>query len=198
MIKLYEFAPTRSLRALWALQELQLTFEAVTVNLMQGEHQKPEFLALNPAGKLPVLVDGDVVLNESAAIVLYLCEKHGLWPATVEERAQLYRWVCFAVTELEQPLWRISKRTKVEEDQPVARQEFREMAAVLEKHFQGRSFVLGDSISAADFIMAYTLDWANEVKLLADFPLCSAYLERMYARPRAPRRIADAFQSLSR
>lgn len=196
MLKLYEFAPTRSLRPLWALQELQLTFEAITVNLMQKEHLRPEFLALNPAGKLPVLVDGETVITESAAIVLYLCEKHGLWPATVAERAQLYRWVCFAITELEQPLWRMSKQTKVEADQPVARQEFLDMAAVLEKHLQGRTFVLGEELSAADFVLAYTLDWANELRLLADFPACRAYLERLYARPRAPRRIAAAFKSL--
>src|SRR5262245_27263054 len=75
-MKLYGFGPTRSLRALWCLRELGADFEFVPVNLLAGEHGRPEFLALNPAGKLPVLVDGDSVITESAAIVLYLAEKY--------------------------------------------------------------------------------------------------------------------------
>ncbi len=75
-MKLYEFGPTRSIRARWALQELGVDFEPITVNLVAGEHRRPEFLAINPAGKVPVLVDGDLALNESVAIVLYLADKY--------------------------------------------------------------------------------------------------------------------------
>jgi glutathione S-transferase len=70
------------------------------------------------------------------------------------------------------------------------------MAAVLEKHMQGRQFVVGDRISAADLVMAYTLDWGNEAELLSDFPALRAYLENIYRRPKAAPRIADAFASL--
>jgi glutathione S-transferase len=66
-MKLYEFGPTRSLRARWTLQELGVDFEPVRVNLQAGEHQRPQFLRINPAGKIPVLVDGDMVLTESVA-----------------------------------------------------------------------------------------------------------------------------------
>jgi glutathione S-transferase len=113
-MKLYGFGPTRSLRALWGLKELDADFEFVSVNLAASEHKHPDFLRLNPAGKVPVLVDGDVVLTESAAIVLYLAEKYrdgGLIPVDLKERAQAYRWLMFAVTELEQPLWRITRHT---------------------------------------------------------------------------------------
>ena len=75
-MKLYGFGPTRSLRALWGLKELGVDFDFEVVNLVAGENQRPEFLRLNPAGKLPVLVDGDLVITESAAIVLYLAEKY--------------------------------------------------------------------------------------------------------------------------
>jgi glutathione S-transferase len=75
-MKLYGFGPTRSLRALWGLKELGADFEFETVNLIAGEHQQPEFLRLNPSGKVPVLVDGDLVIPESAAIVLYLAEEY--------------------------------------------------------------------------------------------------------------------------
>src|SRR5580704_17261538 len=101
-MKLYEFAPTRSIRARWTLQELGVPFDAVTVNLIAGEHRRPEFLAMNPAGKVPVLVDGDVVLTESIAIVVYLAEKFpekGILPADPGARAQGMRWLLFKTTE---------------------------------------------------------------------------------------------------
>jgi glutathione S-transferase len=206
MMKLYEFGPTRSIRARWTLQELGVEFEPVTVNLVAGEHRRPEFLRINPAGKLPVLVDGDLTLTESVAIVLYLAEKYrekGFLPADLTGRAEVNRWLLFAATELEQPLWRISKNTavypeerRVPGDVVNARQDFKEAAAVLEKHLQGRQFVVGDRATVADFVTAYTLDWAGEVRLLDEFPVLRRYMERMYERPKAPLRIAEAFKRI--
>jgi glutathione S-transferase len=206
-MKLYEFAPTRSIRVRWTLQELAVPFEAVEVNLVKGESRKPEFLKVNPAGKLPVLVDGDLVLTESAAIVWYLAEKYPekrLLPGDLRGRAQVQRWILFAVTELEQPLWRISKHTRIlpeadrlPADVPLARRDFEAMAPVLDAHLRGRRFVVGDTATIADFVTAYTLDWASLVHLLDDFPDLVAYTDRMYARPRAPLRIAEAFARIS-
>jgi len=91
-MKLYEFGPTRSIRVRWTLQELGVDFDPIRVNLLAGEHRRPDFLKINPAGKIPVLVDGDLVLTESVAIVLYLAEKYaerGLLPAGIEARAQV-------------------------------------------------------------------------------------------------------------
>jgi glutathione S-transferase len=205
-IKLYEFAPTRSIRVRWTLQELGVDFEPITVNLMAGEHRRPEFLEINPAGKLPVLVDGDVVLTESVAIVLYLADKYpvkGLMPRELKERGEVYRWLMFAATELEQPLWRMArhsniypKERRLPADIELATEECKQMAAVLEKHMQGRQFLVGESATVADFVMGYTLDWANERKILEGCPELSAYLSRMYARPHAPMRIAQAFASI--
>jgi len=206
-MKLYEFAPTRSIRARWTLQELGVEFEAVTVNLVAGEHRRPEFLKINPAGKLPVLVDGDTVLTESIAIVTYLAEKYPekkLIPITLPQKAQVYRWLLFAATELEQPLWRITRHTnlypearRLPADVVLAREDFLPMAAVLDEHMQGRDFLVGDNATVADFVTAYTLDWANMVQLLDDFPGLRSYMERMYARPRAPMRIAEAFKRIA-
>jgi glutathione S-transferase len=206
-MKLYEFGPTRSIRARWTLQEVEADFEPIRVNLVSGEHRRPEFLKINPAGKIPVLVDDDLVLTESVAIVLYLAEKYpdkGLLPAGLNERAQVNRWSLFAATELEQPLWRIARHTALypEEqrlpcDVMLASGEFKDMASVLEKHMQGQRFVAGDSVSVADFVTAYTLDWANEYKLLDGCPKLLAYMNRMYARPHAPPRIAEAFAAIS-
>ena len=148
-MKLYEFAFTRSIRARWTLQELGVDFEAITVNLRAGEHRSPAYLAINPAGKLPALVDGDLVLTESAAIVLYLGEKYGKFlPADARGRAEVNKWLLFTVTELEQPLWRIAKNRnlypeaqRLAADIPLASQDFRAMAEVAELLGVGRSKV---------------------------------------------------------
>jgi len=206
MMKLYGFGPTRSLRALWGLRELGVEFEFIQVNLQAGEHRRPEFLALNPAGKVPVLVDGDLVIPESAAIVLYLAEKYpdkGLLPTSLEQRAQVYRWIMFVMTELEQPLWRMAKHTflypehkRLPQDIDLAREDFLAMASVLERHMEGRQFIVGNHMTAADCVTAYLMDWANERRLLEGLPNLKAYLQRMYARSTAPQRIAEAFASI--
>ena len=140
------------------------------------------------------------------AIVLYLADKYSnkrLLPTDLKERAQVNRWLLFAATELEQPLWRISRHTVLypeEERLPgdviIASREFKEMVTVLEKHMQGREFVVGDSATVADFVLAYILDWGNEDKLLDGCPQLPAYMKRMYARPLAPPRIAEAFAAI--
>jgi glutathione S-transferase len=147
-MKLYGYPPTRSIRVLWTLRELGVDFEFVNVNLGAGENRRPEFLALNPAGKLPVLVDGDFVLTESVAIVLYLAEKYadkGLLPAKLEARAQVNHWLLFTATELEQPLWRIARHTaiypedkRLPDEVGLARQDFLDMAVVMDEHMGGR------------------------------------------------------------
>jgi glutathione S-transferase len=205
-MKLFEFAPTRSIRVRWTLQELGVDFEAVTVNLAAGEHRQPAFLRINPAGKIPALVDGSLVMTESVAIVLYLADKYPekrLLPAAGEQRAQINRWLLFTATELEQPLWRIARHTnfypearRLPADVALAREEFTAMAGVLQEHMLDRPFLVGDSVTVGDFVLAYTLDWANEVHLLDEYPRLRAYMERMYARPHAPPRIAEAFASL--
>jgi len=199
-MRLYGFAGTRSQRALWGLNEVDADFEYVSVNLPEGEHRRPEFLRINPVGRVPVLIDGDRIIPESAAIVLYLADKYpekGLLPVDLEERAQAYRWIMFAVTELEQPLWRISRHTflyppdrRLPADIELARDDFMSMAAILEEHLKGREFIIGDKLSAADCVTVYLIDWANEQGLIQTFPRLREYLERLYARPEAPQRIA--------
>jgi glutathione S-transferase len=205
-MKLYGFGPTRSLRALWGIKELDVDFEFEVVSLPAGEHHRPEFLRLNPAGKVPVLVDGGLVIPESAAIVLYLAEKYPqkkLLPVDLRARGQVYRWVMFAMTELEQPLWRITRHTsllpqekRLPRDVALAREDFARMALVLERHMEGRTFIVGDAVTAADCVTAYLMDWANEQGLIEDNPNLQAYLDRMYSRPTAPQRIAEAFASI--
>lgn len=205
-MQLYGIPPTRATRALWLIQELGLECEVIKISLLKGDHLKPEFLALNPAARLPVLVDGEVVLTESVAIALYLAEKcpeKGLVPTDLAVRAQMYRWLFFVVTEIEAPLERIGRHTMLyPEDQRLpeavrlARTEAREMVAVLEKHMQDRKYLAGDRLTVADLVTAYTLDWANEEQLLEDAPRLREFVKTLYARPNAPPTIAQAFAAL--
>ena len=202
-MKLYGTPPTRAIRVQWLLNELGVDCEVIGLNPMDPG---PEFLALNPAGKLPMLVDGDVLLTESAAIPLYLAEKHpekGFIPTDLADRAQMYRWIFFLVTEIEQPLWRIALNTsiypeenRVPADIENATRDCKKMVAVFEGHMADREFVVGDRLSVADFIAAYTLDWANEGQMLADAPRLRAYIATMYARPTAPMTIKQGFALL--
>lgn len=206
MLKLYGTPPTRALRVVWLLNELGLEHELHPVDLMQDEHHQQDFLSLNPAAKVPVLVDGNLVLTESAAIQLYLAEKYpqaGFIPETLEDRAQMHRWMFFLVTEVEQPLWRIARHTfvyseekRIPQDVELARQECLEMIAVLERHMSDREFMVGERLSVADFNAAYTLDWANTDEMLASAPRLRDYLKAMYARPTAPPTIAEAFAAM--
>lgn len=202
-MKLYGTPPTRALRVQWLLNELGVECEVVDFN---PADLSPELLKLNPAGKLPVLVDGDVVLTESAAIPLYLAEKYpekGFIPADLANRGQMYRWIFFLVTEIEQPLWRIALNTQIyaEEDRVPAdianaTRDCKKMVAVFENHMKDREFVVGERLSVADFMAAYTLDWANEGKMLGDAPQLRAYVETIYARPTAPMTIKEGFAAL--
>jgi glutathione S-transferase len=202
-MKLYGTPPTRAIRVQWMLNELGIECEVIGSNPLDPN---PALLALNPAGKLPVLVDGDMVMTESAAIPLYLAEKYpekGLIPSNLADRAQMYRWMFFLVTEIEQPLWRITLNTfiypegeRVAADIGNATRDCKKMVAVFEQHMADRNFVVGDRLSVADCIAAFTLDWANESNMLGGAPNLRGYLEKMYARPTAPMTIKEGVAAI--
>ena len=100
-------------------------------------------------------------------------------------------------------MWRISKNMNIypedkrrPSDVAMARADFAPMAALLEEHMKGREFVVGDHATVVDFVAAYALDWADEVKLLEELPTLRSYMEKMYERPHAPPRIAKAFAAV--
>jgi glutathione S-transferase len=115
-MKIYGHPRTRSLRAVWAAEEAGLDYEYVKIRLIRGEHKQPGYLALNRGGKVPTLVDADLVLTESFAICSYIGSRvpgSGLVPTDARERAPYDQWGSFAITELEQPLWTMAKHTFV-------------------------------------------------------------------------------------
>ncbi|UTV28125.1 glutathione S-transferase family protein [Photobacterium atrarenae] len=170
MVTLYGYPRTRSLRVSWLLEELGLEWEYQLVDFNNNEHRAPQFLARNPAGKVPCLIDDQIVVTESAAICLYLAEKYGRhWlpkPGT-PEAATHHEWISFITTELEQPLWTMGKhrfalpeKIRLPEMLPVAAWEFKKAVQIAESRFNQAAYLLGQFPTVADILLTHTLNWA--------------------------------------
>lgn len=195
MMRIYGAPRTRSMRAVWAAEEAGATYEYVSIgDLHGGAARSPEYLALNPGGKVPTLVDGDLVLTESAAIVTYIGERHpekGLVPPPRSvARAQYDRWSFFLLTELEQPLWTINKHsflrptaTRVPAILPVAREEFREAERVLALGLGERPWLVGDDFTMVDILALHCLSWAKGADLPTEHDNLREYVRRLRQRP---------------
>ena len=96
MLKLYGGLLTRAFVVEWYLIELGISYEFIRLDMGRGEHLKPDFLAINPMGKLPAIVDDDFTLWESGAILLYLAQKHNQLPESLPQQAEIYQWILFA------------------------------------------------------------------------------------------------------
>jgi len=204
MIKLYGFPQTRSSRVTWALEEAGAEYEYELVNLRAGEHKQPTFLAINPFGKIPTLVDDGHAISESAAICTYIAEKFPaakLIPNDTKSRAEYFQWLFFVVSELEVHLWTAAKHDRLlPEDKKVPAEvstsfwEFEKAAAVLSAHLKDQRYIAGDQFSAADIVCVSVLHWAQHQKVPLDDTLLH-YMNKLSERPaltRARKREADA------
>jgi len=195
MIQIYGFPNTRSTRVTWALEEAGAEYGYTLVNLAQSDHRKPAYLKINPGGKVPALIDGDLVLTESAAICTYIGEKFpasGLVPPLSQpaERAHYFQWCFFAMSELEAPLWTIAKHARLLPEEyrvpAVANTclwEFQRAAHVLEQHMKGREYAVGEHFTAADILLGGTLNWALRQSIALESPTLQAYADRLATRP---------------
>ncbi len=193
-MRFYGFPNTRSARALWALEEAGATYNYVHVDLLKGEARRTPFLEINPGGKLPALVDGNLILTESAAICIYIADKFPaaqLAPAHgTQERAKFNQWCFFAMSELEQPLWTLSKHTfalpekyRVPAIMDTTRWEFARAANVLAAGLGEREYIVGDAFTVADILLANTLNWARSRSVEIQSATLNAYADRLLSRP---------------
>jgi len=188
---------TRSLRAAWALEEAGAEYAYRRIDLRAGEGRTPEFLDVNPGGKVPVLQittrDDVETVSESAAIVTWVGEhfpESGLIPAVSDSaRSQYFRWSVFAVAELEQPLWTMSKHSfaipekhRVPEIMDTAQWEWRVALKVLEKGLGNRQWILGDQFSGADILLAHTLKWGTARAGELESDVLRRYLDDAFSR----------------
>jgi glutathione S-transferase len=166
MLTIYGNAKSRATRCVWALNELGIDYEQNALDHIAGDNKKPEYLAINPSGKVPALVDGDVVMSESLAINLYLARKYdnGLWPSSEVDRARAEQWTFWAAGEAEPHTLTIAieRLFKPEDARNEAKAKAGEEAlaprlSYIDVHLKNRDFLVGDRFTIADLNVACVL-----------------------------------------
>lgn len=194
MLKLYGGSLSRASIVQWYLEELQVPYEFVMLDMQAGAHQQPEFLAINPMGRVPAIVEGDFQLWESGAILLYLTEKYGKISSSLEQRSVLTQWVLFGNATLA-PAFLVKEN--LQRDAPF-------LLTALNQILEQQPFLLGDQFSVADVavgsILAYIPimlkldvsgypDVVNETKQLMSkldlnsYPAVLNYIKQVSERP---------------
>lgn len=197
-IILYHHPFSRAANVIWMLEECDVPYELRFVDLMKGAHKKPEIVGLNAMGKLPVLTDGDTVVTESAAIGLYLADRHayGRLSPKVDDplRGTYLRWSLFAPSVIEPGSMAKQAGWEFKEGQ-AGWGSHTAMLDAMEKALEGREYLLGDTFSMADCIFGGTVRFMLTFKMLEPRPAFTAYAERLGERP-AAKRSADKNQQI--
>jgi glutathione S-transferase len=172
---------------------LGIELEEKKLDFAKGEHKNPEYLALNPNGAVPTLVDGDLVLTESRAIMQYLASRKpesGLLPRDEAARADVTRWQFWDAAHFSPQLGTLGFEKvfkgmmglgepdvgKIQE----ALNNFRRFAAVLNKRLEGKQYIVGNALTVADLTIASSLMYAKQVEApLAEFPNVQAWFSRI-------------------
>ena len=178
MLKIYGHPGSRAARTLWVCRELGVQFEHIPTHFADGGTQSAAFLAINPAGRTPALVDGDFKLGESTAIMQYLASQkpNSLWPNDARTRADIMRWQSWSLAHWSkegcEPLIfnRLVKKLLNlggPDEAAVAQgtQCFNKEAAVLDAHLAKQPFLAGKELTLADFSVAAPLFYAKEAEL---------------------------------
>lgn len=198
-LQIYGIARTRAFRALWVAKEVGVDYEHLPIEIGDAGARTPEFLAINPNGRLPVIVDGDFVLFESLAITLYLAKKHSpgkLYPGTLEGEAKAWQWTMWALTEVDRGvnIWSLHAvrlppaerdATKRDEALKVVAKPFQVLDAAVSK----QDYLVGSEFTVADLNVAAVISRAIEMDLSA-VPHLKAWLTRCLDRPAAREALA--------
>jgi glutathione S-transferase len=198
-LKIYGIARTRAFRALWVAKEVGVDYEHLPIEIGDAGARTPEFLAINPNGRLPVIVDGDFVLFESLAITLYLAKKHSpgkLYPGTLEGEAKAWQWTMWALTEVDRGvnIWSLhAVRLPPAERDAAKRDEALKVVAkpfqVLDAAVSKQDYLVGSEFTVADLNVAAVISRAIEMDLSA-VPHLKAWLTRCLDRPAAREALA--------
>ena len=185
-ITLYFATASRSYVALWMLEELGVPFETVTLDLRAGDQKKPEYLAINPMGKVPSLTDGPVTVSENPAIGLYLADRYGyatLAPRIEDpERGTYLKWSVFSTAVLEPAMGTRELGSKLPAMQ-MGWGSYDAVVDVLTKTLEGREWLLDRGFSAADVMLGATISYGLHGKLLPEHESLTEYNARLMARP---------------
>lgn len=206
MLKVYGIKGSRASRTLWLCREMGIPFEQVQVSFADPASKTPEFLAVNPSGKIPAIDDDGFHLSESMAINIYLAKKHQspLMPKDLAGEAKVLQWSFWVMSEIEKPLLQAMLQRMKPPADPAAAKYFRERNplnpeveraaldmlekpfAYLNGHLTGRDYLLGREFTLADLNVAAVMAWSFAAKLdLSAQPNIQAWLSRCMARPAA-------------
>lgn len=188
MYKLLGSPRTRAGRVLWMLEELGVDYEATFC-----PPHDPAVTAVSPSGKIPVLIDGDVAITDSIAILMHLGDKHQklTYPLGSAERAQMMNVIFFAADALEQPLWTFAKHSFVLPEEhralqavtPAVTYEFAKAVATLDAMLGDKPFIMGDDFSTADIVLGHIGGWAKGAGFDIPDGRVSDYMSRIRSRP---------------
>jgi glutathione S-transferase len=175
MLKLYGGIRSRASIVQWYLEELEVPYEFVLLNMEAGEHRQPEYLAINPIGKVPAIVDDNFKLWESGAILLYLAEKYAKSPLNVEEKSILCQWVHFANSTLGTGLFIEANREK----------EIPKLLPPLNQILESQPFLVGETFSVADVAVGAMLIYSKMMINLdfSEYAGINRYVQQLSQRP---------------
>lgn len=190
-------------KVLWCLHELDLGYERIDAGMAFGKNREPEYLAMNPNGRVPTLVDGDFVLWESNSIMRYLVRAHraesALYPQTPQLRASVDRWLDWTLSTLQpvdRPVFWALVRTPPEERDMAAIQKDADAAAaqwhIVDTYLKARRFIAGEEFTLADISLgAYARRWLGvEGIARPTFSHLERWFEELTARPGFARYVA--------
>ncbi len=196
MITVYGGTNSRATRNLWVLEELGLPYEQKKINFTTGENKTPEFLAINPSGKVPALgdSDGNVTLSESFAINLYLAQRYGagkLWPSDPAGQAKCLQWSFWAATEAEGHIVGliVEKFFKPEAMRSAeAAKQFEELFIPslkrIDADLAGKDWLVGNNFSIADLQCACVINSLNMLRYdFTPYPNLARWLKACTSRP---------------
>jgi len=185
-LKLYGGARSRASIVQWYLEELGVPYEFVLLDMQSGEQLQPEYLKINPMGKVPAIVDGELKLWESGAILLYLAEKYGNATQSPEEQATLVQWVLFANATFGPGIFIESNRDR----------ELSRLMKPLNQIFATHPFLLGEEFTVADVAVGSMLAYSQMMlKLdLSEYPGVVEYIQRIGDRPAFQKTIGSRAQ----
>jgi glutathione S-transferase len=180
----------------WMLEEVGAPYEIKKLNWETGDHKSPDYLKINPMGKIPSIVHKNIVVTENAAICAYLADafpKANLAPAIDNpQRGSYYRWLFFTASCLEPAMW---DKTNPRQDPPKPIQlghgSYEDVVRTLEQAVS-KGFLLGDQFTAADLYLASNLEWYMFMKVLDAKPVFKAYVEKCQDRSGYKRYIEQA------
>lgn len=175
MLKLYGAARSRATIIQWQLEELAIPYEFVLLDMQAGEHRQQQFLEINPFGKVPAIVDGDLKLWESGAILLYLAEKYSPVKYSSNQQAEFAQWVLFANATLGPGIFVEANREK----------EMPKLMTALNGIFEHQPFLMGNEFTVADIAVGSYLSYIPMLlKIdLSEYTYVAKYMEQMQERP---------------